>query len=236
MTDNSQTTLRISDGSEVFDVTIFEAENPTHVGLFAVGYGGSPMRHLSLLQAVAKQGCTIVAPHFERLASTIPTKAELDLRIRRLEASVDDYARKALPIIGIGHSIGTVALLALAGGEGETRAGDRLISGAKWKFSRLALLAPPTDFFRRPGALRAVDVPTRIWAGARDTLTPSDQALFLQKSLEAQTPVGLSIDANAGHFTFMDVPPPQSPEPHPDRNAFLAALATDVAGFVLDET
>jgi pimeloyl-ACP methyl ester carboxylesterase len=227
------TAVQVTEGNETYTVTLIEAEHPTRVGLFAVGRGGNPLRHLPLLQAVAKQGCTVVAPHFEMLSSTIPTKAELDLRIGRLEASAMRYAQATRPIVGIGHSIGAVTLLALAGGEGETRDGQRLAFGSEWKFSRLALLAPPTDFFRRPGALRTVRVPIRIWAGRKDTITPPDQALFLKEALESQTIIDVVVNENAGHFTYMNEPPPQFPEPHPDRHAFLTALADEVTEFVL---
>ena len=36
----------------------------------------------------------------------------------------------------------------------------------------------------------------------------------------------------AGHFSFMDNPPPSVAETLPDRPAFLASLADEIAGFV----
>lgn len=36
----------------------------------------------------------------------------------------------------------------------------------------------------------------------------------------------------AGHFSFMDEPPPRTTEPLPDRTAFLAEVAADVCRFV----
>ena len=227
------TALRGLDGLGSFDVTVLEAEQPTCVSLFAVGRGGNPLRHLPFLQSLAKQGCMIVAPHFEMLASAVPTKAETDRRLQRLRASAHEVAPQRLPIMGIGHSIGTGILLLLAGGEGETRAGERLVVESKLTFSRLALLAPTADFFRRPGALSAVDVPIRIWAGGRDCITPPDQALFLKEALQTQSPVDISIDEQAGHFTYMDELPPQLSEPHPDRRTFLATLADEVREFVM---
>lgn len=234
MTDlGTPSTTRVEDGAETFDVSLLHAERPVCTVLFAVGAGGDPLRHLPLLQALARRGCTMIAPHFERLGSIIPTKAELDLRIRRLEAAVAACGEAGSPIVGIGHSIGTAALLALAGGEGETRACERLLSGSSLRFSRLALLSPPTGFFLRPGALREVRVPIRIWTGAEDPVTPPDQAWFLKAALAGQAPVDVEIGENAGHFTYMDEPPPMVPEPHPDRRAFLSALADDIAAFAL---
>jgi hypothetical protein len=91
--------------------------------------------------------CTVIAPHFDMLTSLIPTKEELDRRVRRLEASAAEYFKSDLPIAGIGHSIGAVTLLALAGGQARTRTGDLVMPGSKLKFDRLALFAPPADFF-----------------------------------------------------------------------------------------
>ena len=81
--------------------------------LFAVGRGGNPERHLPLLRSVAALGCTVIAPHFDMLTSLVPSKVELDERVRRLEASAVEYFKADLPIVGIGHSIGAVTLLAL---------------------------------------------------------------------------------------------------------------------------
>ncbi|MDF5726079.1 MAG: hypothetical protein PUP91_37680 [Rhizonema sp. PD37] len=181
-----------------------------------------------LLQSVVSHGCTIVAPHFAILTSSAPTKEELDARIRRLELAANGYVR----VDQSGHSIGVVTLLALAGGEAQTLSGHRVVSGSKWKFERLALFAPPTDFFRHPGALKSVDVRLHIRAGGKDTITPPAQALALMKILAHQTQVELCLDEDAGHFTYMDELPPHVVDPQPERNAFLSALAEDVAQFV----
>jgi pimeloyl-ACP methyl ester carboxylesterase len=222
------------DGAEAFNVTVIETkQTPRRVVLFAVGRGGNPLRHLPLMRSVAGLGCTIVAPHFDMLTSIIPTKAELDTRIRRLEASADEYLKTDLPIVGIGHSIGTVALLALAGGKAQTFAGDMVISGSQLKFDRLALFAPPTDFFRRPGALESVRVPIRIWVGARDSITPPAQAQYLQEELKLQVPIDVYLEDEAGHFSYMDELPPNVTDSHPDRGNFLAALAKHVGEFAI---
>ncbi len=230
--DSPITTLQIQDGTGIFTVTVLEAKQPTYVGLFAVGRGGNPLRHLSLLRSVVSYGCTMVAPHFAMLTSSVPTKQELDTRIRRLGLALDGYARVDQPIIGISHSIGAVALLALAGGEARTRSGHRVVSGSKWKFERLALFAPPADFFRHPGALKSVEVRMHIRVGGKDTVTPPTQAVALSELLAKQTQVELYLDEDAGHFTYMDELPPHVVDPQPDRNAFLSTLAVDIAQFV----
>jgi pimeloyl-ACP methyl ester carboxylesterase len=226
------TALEMRDGAEAFVVTVLEAEEPKYLGLFAVGRGGNPLRHLSLLRSVVSRGCTIIAPHFAMLASSVPAKEDLDTRIRRLELSAGSYARTDQPIVGIGHSIGAMTLLALAGAEARTLSGDRVVSGSKWKFDRLALFAPPADFFRHPGALKSVDARLHIRVGGKDSITPPAQAAFLKEMLAPQAPVELCLDEDAGHFTYMDEPPPHVIDPQPDRNAFLSALADDVARFV----
>jgi pimeloyl-ACP methyl ester carboxylesterase len=225
---------QIRDGTQAFSVTVIEANRtPNRVVLFAAGRGGNPSRHLPLLRSVAGLGCTVIAPHFDMLTSLIPTKEELDTRVRRIAASAAEYFKTGLPVVGMGHSIGTVTLLALAGGEARTLAGDLVTVGSKLKFDRLALFAPPTDFFRRPGALQSVRVPIRIWVGAKDTITPPAQAQFLKEVLELQGPIEICLDEEAGHFSYMDELPPNITDSHPDRSRFLASLANDVGQFVI---
>ena len=216
-----------------FTITRVEAKNPKCIALFAVGRGGNPSRHRHLLQTLANGNYTVIAPHFEMLTSIAPTKAELDMRIRRLEASIDDCTSSNLPIVGIGHSIGATAMLALQGAEGETLDGQQLIRGSTPRLERLAVFAPPTDFFRRPGALDRIRMPMKIWVGAKDTITPPAQSRFLMDALAAQASVALQVDPDAGHFTYMDELPPNVPEPHPDRHTFLAGLADEVTAFLV---
>jgi pimeloyl-ACP methyl ester carboxylesterase len=225
---------QIRDGAEALDVTVVEAsQRSKRLVLFAVGRGGNPERHLPLLRSVAALGCTVIAPHFDMLTPLVPSKVELDKRVRRLEAAALEYFKADLPIVGIGHSIGAVSLLALAGGEAQTLAGDTVISGSKLKFDRFALFAPPTDFFRRPGALKSVRVPIRIWVGAKDSITPPAQAQFLKEVLSLQGPIDICLDEEAGHFSYMHELPPNITDSHPNRSKFLASLANDVGRFVI---
>jgi pimeloyl-ACP methyl ester carboxylesterase len=225
---------QIRDGAETFNVMVVDAnQSSKRLVFFAVGRGGNPERHLPLLRSVAALGCTVIAPQFDMLTSLVPSKAELEKRVRRLETSAAQYLKAELPIIGIGHSIGTVKLLALAGGEAQTLAGDMVMSGSTLKFDRLALFAPPTDFFRRPGALKSVRVPIRIWVGAKDSITPPAQAQFLKEVLSLQGPIDICHDEEAGHFSHMDELPPNITDSHPNRSKFLASLANDVGRFVI---
>ncbi len=215
------------------DVLELPAIQPRCVCLFAAGRGGEPRRYLGLLKGLVQQGCTVIAPPMPMLSSSVPTKAELEARIEMLGASLEAHAGTGLPMVGLGHSIGATTLLALAGAQEETLLCDKVRPGSKPFFSRLALLAPAADFFRRPGALKSLDMPVKIWTGARDTITPPSQAMFLRDALSAQTPVEVATDELAGHFTYMDQPPPHAVEPHPDHPAFLKTLATEVGKFLI---
>jgi pimeloyl-ACP methyl ester carboxylesterase len=97
---------------------------------------------------------------------------------------------------------------------------------------RLALFAPPTDFFRRPDALARVQIPIQIWVGGKDTITPAVQANFLKEALADQTHIEIILAEEAGHFTFMNELPPNVTDPHPERTAFLQSLAEDVNRFL----
>jgi hypothetical protein len=52
--------------------------------------------------------------------------------------------------------------------------------------------------------------------------------------LDGRTPVDLHIVEGAGHFSFMNEPPPMVAEPLPDREAFLADLAAEICRFVVN--
>ncbi len=162
----------LSDGADWFEVTVLEAVEPSHVVLFSVGAGGNPERHLPLLTTLADHGCSVAAPHFERLVSVIPTESDLLLRARRLRLALDYVMRPTLPVAGVGHSIGATMLLALAGAQAWTRAGQCVSVSPDKRFDRLVLLAPATDFFRVPGALDGVRLPILAWTGTKDEITP----------------------------------------------------------------
>jgi pimeloyl-ACP methyl ester carboxylesterase len=222
----------LSDGGDSFEVTILEAAEPSHVVLFSVGAGGNPERHLPLLATLADLGCSVAAPHFERLVSLIPTESDLLLRARRLRLALDYVMRPGHPVAGVGHSIGATMLLALAGAQAWTRAGQCVSITPDKRFDRLVLLAPATDFFRVPGALDGVRLPILAWAGTKDEITPPAQAEFLNDAIKAPATVEVHIVESAGHFTFMNDPPPHTIDPLPNRDAFLADLAGTVCRFV----
>jgi predicted dienelactone hydrolase len=134
--------------------------------------------------------------------------------------------------VGVGHSIGAAMLLALAGGQVWTRPGQPLPITPDDRIERPALMAPTTGFFQAPGALDAVRMPILAWAGSKDVITPPAQAELLRDILGHRLPVELRVVEGAGHFSFMNVPPPQTIEPLSDRDAFLANLAAEISEFV----
>lgn len=226
-------TIALKDGLESFDVTVLDAASPSRVVLFAVGGGGNPERHGPLLSSLAELGCSVVAPHFERLAQRSPSDGDLLLRGRRLGFALDQFARPGVPVAGVGHSIGATMLLALAGGQLWMRAGSRLVMASDERLDRLALLAPATGFFRASGALDAVRTPILAWAGTQDAITPPAQATLLEHTVGRRVPVELRIVEGAGHFSFMNSPPPFATEPLANREGFLAELAEQVGQFVM---
>jgi pimeloyl-ACP methyl ester carboxylesterase len=226
------TTHSIKDGDDTFDVTVLQPGCAVRSVLFAAGRGGNPMRHLGLLQTLASHGALIVAPHFEMLASSIPTEADLTGRGRRLVSAMNSCCSPDLPIIGVGHSIGAVVLLMLAGAAASTFFGNTLTFSADQSFESLVLFSPPTNFFRRPGALAPVKIPMQVWAGGKDTITPPVQARFLKEMLADKAPIDIHIVEDAGHFTFMNELPPNIVDPHPARDAFLQFLGEEVSRYL----
>jgi alpha-beta hydrolase superfamily lysophospholipase len=226
-------TQTLQDGADSFKVSIHETATNSPVVLFAVGAGGQPERYATLLDALATSGCTVVAPHFERLASPVPREEELTLRARRLSLALDAFVQPAARAIGVGHSIGAATLVALAGAQMWLGPGRRVNIAPDSRLTRLALLAPPTGFFQAPGALNAVRVPILLWVGSADNITPPAQTEWLAHAMRDWQTADVRVTDGAGHFSFMDIPPPQTTEPLPDKQAFLREYSSEVCKFVV---
>lgn len=226
-------TQTLQDGAESFRVSVHEAARISPVVLFAVGAGGQPERHATLLNALAESGCTVVAPHFERLASPVPSEADLALRARRLSLALDAFVQPGTTATGVGHSIGAATLVALAGAQMWLGFGRRVNIAPDGRLTRLALLAPPTGFFQAPGALDAVRVPILAWAGSEDGITPPAQTEWLAHVMSDWQTVDVRVTGGAGHFSFMDQPPPQTTEPLPNKQAFLREYSGEVFKFLV---
>ena len=225
-------TQKLQDNGDSFEVSVSKAAAGAPVILFSVGSGGQPQRLSTLLGALIECGCTVVAPHFERLASTTPTQEELVLRARRLTLALDAFVEPTARVIGVGHSIGAAILVAMAGAQLWLGPGRRVSIAPDGRLSRLALLAPPTGFFQAPAALDAVRIPVLAWVGSADSITPPAQTEWLARAMRDWNVVDVRITEGAGHFSFMDVPPPHTTEPLPNKLAFLQEYSSEICKFV----
>lgn len=222
----------LQNGADTFLTSVVEAAMPRRTVLFAAGAGGNPERHAGLLEALAADCGTIIAPHFDRLKSNYPTEEELMTRARRMVAAIDALADSNLPLVGEGHSIGGTLLLALAGGRMWLSRSQPLTMEPVARLARLVVLAPPTGFYGAPGALDGMHVPVMAWAGTEDAIKPTDQAKFFRDALGNRVPLDLRVAEGAGHYSFMNVPPPGTTEPLADRDAFLEHLAGEIRRYV----
>ncbi|QXV66878.1 alpha/beta hydrolase [Mucilaginibacter sp. 21P] len=230
----SESTVQLQHQGVKFSITVLEATKPKSLVVFAAGRGGSPARHLPLLGAIADQGCTVIAPHFDLIPGHTPTKEQLDSRIRKLEIVLTKYLTPAaIPIIGIGHSIGATLLLALAGVKAMTFSGDLVETNFKSQFNGLVLLAPAVDFYLHPGALNTLNTGVYLRTGAKDTVTPPERTILFKNMLEEKHEVRFILDENAGHFSYMDQLPPNVEDIQPEREIFLSALASDVTEYIV---
>jgi predicted dienelactone hydrolase len=225
-------TQKLQDNGDSFEVSVRKAAAGAPVVLFSVGSGGQPQRLSTLLGALIECDCTVVAPHFERLASTTPTQEELVLRARRLTLALDAFVEPSARVIGVGHSIGAAILVAMAGAQLWLGPGRRVSIAPDRRLARLALLAPPTGFFQAPAALDAVRVPVLAWVGSADSITPPAQTEWLARAMRDWNVVDVRITEGAGHFSFMDVPPPHTTEPLPNKLAFLQEYSSEICKFV----
>lgn len=225
-------TKLLEDESDSFTVSVHEATRQSPVVLFAVGAGGQPGRYSTLLAALTGFGCTVIAPHFKRLTLPMSSEADLTLRARRLSLALDAFVQPGAAVAGVGHSIGASMLLALAGGQMWLQTGQRINIAPDPRLARLALLAPPTGFFQAPAALDDVRVPILAWVGTEDDVTPPAQTRWLAHALRDSQTVDVRVTTGAGHFSFMDNPPPNTVEPHPDQPIFLREYSSDVCQFL----
>jgi pimeloyl-ACP methyl ester carboxylesterase len=217
----------------VMDVLTLGPADPERVVLFAAGAGGDPERYRPVLQHLAAHGCQVIAPYFERLTAGKATTAELLARPAGLVRAVDVWAPPGAAVAVVGHSIGGWAALCLAGATPWGRDRKPFEVPREPRVSRLVLYAPAAGWFAAPGALDAVTVPTLAYAGELDTVTPAGQVLLLKS---APAPVTVRTVPRAGHFSFMNVPPPGMTEDAGfDRDEFLSELAEGTLEFLSQE-
>lgn len=199
------------------------------VVLFAAGAGGDPERHRPLLDHLAAHDCQVIAPHFEPLVPREATTAQLLTRPVGLVEALHRWASPDAAVVVVGHSIGGWAALCLAGAMPWGRDGKPLDVPREPRVSRLVLYAPAAGWFAAPNALDAVTVPILVYAGELDTVTPVEQAIHLK---DAPAKVDLRIVPKAGHFSFMNTPPPGTTDDDAfDRDRFLTDLAQTTMEF-----
>ena len=225
-------TETLQDGAESFSISVHEADNNSLVVLFAVGSGGQPERHSTLLGELIESGYTVIAPHFERLASPYPKEDELTLRARRLSLALDAFSQPGAFVAGVGHSIGAATLLALVGAQVWLGPSQQVNIIPERRLVRLALLAPPTGFFQAPGALDAVRVPIMLWVGSEDNITPPEQSKWLAEAMSGLQTVEVRMTNGAGHYSFMDLAPPNTVEPLVNKLEFIQEYSSEVSKFV----
>jgi pimeloyl-ACP methyl ester carboxylesterase len=225
----------LADVEHPFEALLVKANRPSRMVLFASGGGGNPERHLPLFSALAADGTAVVAPYFERLATPMPTRAELLLRARRLRIALDAVTNSSQPVMGVGHSIGATLLVALSGGQLWLGPNQPVLVPSDNRFKRLVLMTPPTGFFHAPGALDKFNTPIQVWVGGKDQITPPIEVEFLRQNLGERVKVEVRSEEEAGHFTFMNVLPPQVTDLHPHREAFLNKLAGEIRRYLASE-
>ncbi|WP_243408580.1 alpha/beta fold hydrolase [Pantoea ananatis] len=184
------------------------------------------------METFARDGISIVAPHFQIVTSPFPTKAELAERLQRLDLTAEKFCMHYVSVSGVGHSLGAAILLIHAGATACTIAREAISFDGHNILNRVILLTQPADFFPTHESLASINVPLQIWAGDKDLITPPQQATFLHQLLSIHTSSELHIAENAGHFTFMYKLPPQVTEPHPSRNDVLLRLGSTVSQFI----
>lgn len=123
--------------------------------------------------------------------------------------------------------------MALTGAQLWLRSGRRVSITPDSRLTRLALLATSTGFFQAPGALDAVRVPILAWVGSKDDITPPAQTEWLAHAMRDRQTVDVRVTDGAGHFSFMDLPPPQTTEPFQNKQAFLREHSSEVCKFVV---
>lgn len=210
-------------------MVVLEAANPRGIALFATGAGGDPGRYRTLLDALAANGLTVLAPTEARLDARTVTPDQLRERAAGLKSALSEYADQRLPVTVVGHSIGATAALCLAGAQPWGRDADQPFSvPTEERIARAVLLAPSLGWFGAPGALANVRVPIDALAGAQDVVTPAASTEVLRS---APGPVRIHVYENVGHFDFMsDLPPGMTPASGADHGAFLDEMAARVAG------
>lgn len=162
------------------------------------------------------------------LAAPRASVAEMEGRIAIMAGALAE-ANPALPLYGVGHSLGGALLIGFAGADMWHGPGTRLAVPHQPRLVKVAALAPPVEFFLAPGAAEKLAVPLLLRSAGQDAITtPLSHRAFAAR---LRIPADFAVEPLAGHFSYMDVPPPGSGDSLPDGDAFRARVADEVIGF-----
>jgi len=149
-----------------------------------------------------------------------------------LSLALDTFSQPGVIVAGVGHSIGATTLLALTGAQMWLGPGQQVNITQDKRLVRLALLSPPTGFFQAPGALAAVRTPILLWVGSEDNITPPEQSKWLAQAMSGSQTVDLRMTNGAGHFSFMDLAPPNTVELLANKLEFIQEYSSEVSRFI----
>ncbi|MCY4045365.1 MAG: alpha/beta hydrolase [Cellvibrionales bacterium] len=224
--------LQDENGSFKVAVKKAEVENPPTI-LFCAGLGGLPERYSTLIHALVNERCTVIAPYFEPLARPFPTKEELVNRANRISIALDALNKSPDEAIGIGHSIGASVLIGMSGAKMQLFTGKKVAFKTENRLSALVVLAAPTQFFLSPGSLDLVSIPIMGWVGANDKVTPPDQLDGFMSAIPLVKSSQFHVDESAGHFSFLDQPPPNIIETVTCKSQFIQKCSHEIGKFVI---
>ena len=77
-------TVNMNTGGEAFKCLVLSVPKSKKTVIFAAGRGGDPSRYMPLLEGLAQQNYSVVAPTFPKLATAFPSEKELKDRARRI--------------------------------------------------------------------------------------------------------------------------------------------------------
>jgi pimeloyl-ACP methyl ester carboxylesterase len=200
--------------------------------LFATGGGGSPARHQVLIGRLRAADYAVIAPEFAMLAAPRASEAEMLERIAIMSASFVE-ADPALPLYGVGHSLGGALLLGFAGADMWHGPGVRLTVPHQPRLARVVALAPPVEFFGAPGAVEKLTIPIMLRSAGEDRITTPQSHMAFAARLAGHATVDFAVEPLAGHYSYMDVQPPGASDSLPDGAAFRAGIAEALLAFLV---
>jgi len=204
--------------------------------LISHGSGGSPLLYHRLSLHLARHGYLVALPKHpgNSLGDDHLAQSEQILRdrphqlVRLLDALLADAALGGAvadeAVTAMGHSLGGYTVLAVAGGQGWSRTGERIPVVHDARIGALLLMAPACGPYLAPHALEGVTAPVLGLTAEHDSLTPDAQIRTALAGLPDAARVRIETIPGAGHFSFLAPFPPHRRTPE-------FAPAQDPSGF-----